>query len=52
MNPWPAARVAVHEVGRPEPVPVKVDESNGECLVFPTLAGRKYFIEPKKKPIL
>ncbi|RJP20089.1 MAG: ThuA domain-containing protein [Candidatus Omnitrophota bacterium] len=45
MNPWPGKAVTVHEVGKSEPVAVKVDKSNGECLIFAASAGKKYSIE-------
>ncbi len=47
MNPWPGKAVAVHEVGKTDSVEVKVDKTNGECLVFATVAGRQYRVEPK-----
>jgi hypothetical protein len=45
MNPWPGQPVLVREIGKVETVPVKLDKSNGECLVFATMAGRKYRVE-------
>jgi hypothetical protein len=45
MNPWPGKTVVVHEVGKTEPVPVRLDKSNGECLVFATTAGQRYLVE-------
>jgi hypothetical protein len=42
MNPWPGNRVAMREVGRASPIPVHVDTSNGECLIFSVRAGRRY----------
>jgi len=45
MNPWPGKPVVVHQVGKTEPVPVRRDKSNGECLVFTTTAGQRYLIE-------
>ncbi len=47
MNPWPGQEVAVHEAGRAESLPAKLDRSNGECLIFPTVAGHKYRVLPK-----
>ena len=44
MNPWPGTRVAVHEVGKTENVPVRIDTANGECLIFSAVAGHKYVI--------
>jgi hypothetical protein len=46
MNPWPDKQVRLREVGRTDPVPFMLDKSNGECLVFATLAGHRYLIEP------
>lgn len=43
MNPWPGQPAMVRE-GR-KSVPFKIDKSNGECLVFSTVAGHKYSIE-------
>jgi hypothetical protein len=45
MNPWPGQAVIVREAGKSEPVAVKVDKTNGECLEFPAVAGKKYSIE-------
>jgi hypothetical protein len=45
MNPWPGQPIAVHEVGKSEPVAVMIDKSNGECLEFSAVAGRRYSIE-------
>jgi hypothetical protein len=47
MNPWPGKPVLVHEAGKTQPVPVQVDRSNGECLVFSTVANHKYHMEPQ-----
>jgi hypothetical protein len=44
MNPRPGKKVAVHEVGKPQPMPAHLDTSNGECLTFSALAGHKYLI--------
>ena len=43
MNPWPGKMVAVWDSGKS--VPVTVDKTNGECLVFAAVAGHKYLIE-------
>lgn len=45
MNPWPGKAVVVRLFGKKKPVKVKVDKSNGECLVFSTVAGVKYSIQ-------
>ncbi len=45
MNPWPGRRVAIRESGGTESMSFEQDTMNGECLVFPTQAGRKYSIE-------
>jgi hypothetical protein len=45
MNPWPGRPVVVREAGKNEPVAAEVDKSNGECLVFPAVAGKKYSVE-------
>lgn len=45
MNPWPDKPVNIHEVGKTESVPFKLDKSNGECLIFATVANHKYQIE-------
>ena len=47
MNPWPGKPVTVHEAGKPDLVPVEVDKKNGECLIFPAVAGHRYLMEPK-----
>ncbi|MGC1460795.1 MAG: twin-arginine translocation signal domain-containing protein [Terracidiphilus sp.] len=44
MNPWPGKQATVREVGNAASVPVQVDTKNGECLIFPTHAGRKYLV--------
>jgi hypothetical protein len=44
MNPWPGKQVTVHEAGKTESVPVRLDTSNGECLVFAARAGYKYVV--------
>ena len=45
MNPWPGRPVVVREVGKAEPVAVRIDRSNGECIVFSAIAGQQYSIE-------
>jgi hypothetical protein len=45
MNPWPGKPVIVREAERTEPVPIRVDKSNGECVVFATRAGHTYSLE-------
>jgi hypothetical protein len=45
MNPWPGRPVVVREVGKTEPVAVRIDRSNGECIVFSSIAGKQYSIE-------
>jgi hypothetical protein len=47
MNPWPGKRVVVHEVGKVDEVPVALDNKNGECVIFPSRAGRRYLVETK-----
>ncbi|HXP61989.1 MAG TPA: hypothetical protein VN829_15950, partial [Dongiaceae bacterium] len=47
MNPWPGKPVTVREVGKTEPVPVQIDRSNGECLLFAAIANHKYQVQPK-----
>ncbi len=47
MNAWPGRVVAVREAGSDKPVSVKVDRTNGECLVFSAGAGKTYSIEPQ-----
>lgn len=46
MNPWPGEQVVVRENGISKPVPVELNKSNGECLVFSTVAGNTYSIHP------
>jgi len=46
MNPWPGKKVIVHEVGKRKSLPVDIDNSNGECIVFQTIANHKYLVEP------
>jgi hypothetical protein len=45
MNPWPRQPVIVREPGKGGTVPTEIDQSNGECVVFPAVAGHKYLIE-------
>jgi hypothetical protein len=45
MNPWPGQPVVVRDAGKPAPVTVQIDKSNGECLEFAAVAGGKYAIE-------
>jgi hypothetical protein len=45
MNPWPGKKVAVRQGGKAQSVPVHLDTSNGECIVFSALARHKYVIE-------
>jgi len=47
MNPWPGKPAFVHEAGKAEPMPVQIDCSNGECLVFSTVANHTYRVELK-----
>jgi hypothetical protein len=47
MNPWPGKHVVVHEIGRTEATPFELNTNNGECIVFPAIAGRNYRVEPK-----
>ena len=45
MNPWPGKKVVVREPGNAKLVSFKLDKTNGECIMFATLAGHKYVIE-------
>ena len=45
INPWPGKLVVIHELGKTEPLPFQLDKSNGECLVFATVANHKYQVE-------
>jgi hypothetical protein len=47
MNPWPGKQVIVHEEGTRKSLPVKIDKSNGECIIFEAIANHKYIIETK-----
>lgn len=44
MNPWPGKQAMVREAGSSRRIPVHVDTSNGECLVFSTHAGNRYLV--------
>jgi len=48
MNPWTGKPVVVRDVTNSRIIPVKTDNTNGECLVFATNAGHKYRIQPKE----
>jgi hypothetical protein len=45
MNPWPGQAVVVRDAANNKKVSVKVNKSNGECLIFSTKTGHKYLIE-------
>jgi hypothetical protein len=47
MNPWPGKQVIVHEEGKSESLPVEIDKSNGECLIFSAIANHRYLVELK-----
>jgi hypothetical protein len=47
INPWPGKSVTVYEAGKSESLPVEIDKSNGECLIFSTIANHKYLVELK-----
>jgi hypothetical protein len=47
MNPWPGKKISVREEGKSESLPVEIDKSNGECLIFSTIANHKYLVELK-----
>lgn len=47
MNPWPGKTVIIHEAGKRKSLPVEIDKSNGECLIFQTIANHTYILEPK-----
>jgi hypothetical protein len=47
MNPWPGKKVLVRDMGTQKSVSVKVDKSNGECLIFAGVAAHKYLVFPK-----
>jgi hypothetical protein len=49
MNPWPGKRVIIYEEGTKKVLPVTVDNSNGECIVFSALKGHNYLINPDFK---
>jgi hypothetical protein len=44
MNPWPGQKVTVQESEKEESVPVRIERSNGECLIFSTTARHKYLL--------
>jgi len=44
MNPWPGRSVNVVEELTKNIVKARIDNSNGECIVFPAKAGQKYRI--------
>lgn len=46
INPWPGRSIRVPEAGKTGSVPVQLDKSNGEWLVFITVVGHKYRVEP------
>ena len=45
MNPWPGKRVIIRERGKQAPIQFRLDQTNGECLVFAASAGRSYDIQ-------
>jgi hypothetical protein len=47
MNPWPGRTVVIRDSEKAQPVTFEVDRSNGECIVFPTIADHRYLIEPR-----
>ena len=47
MNPWPGKQVIISEVETKKALPVKIDNSNGECIKFSAIAGYKYLINPE-----
>jgi hypothetical protein len=47
MNPWPGKQVIVHEEGKSKSLPVEIDKSNGECLIFSAIANHRYLVELK-----
>jgi hypothetical protein len=49
MNPWPGKTVIVQEVDTKKPVAVKIDKTNGECLEFSAVAGKKYSVQVEKQ---
>lgn len=46
LNPWPGQAVTVCEIGKTNPVAVKIDHSNGECLEFAAAAEHHYLVKP------
>jgi hypothetical protein len=51
MNPWPGKQISVYEEGTKNVLPVKMDNSNGECIVFSAIAGHSYLINPDFKAL-
>ncbi len=47
MNPWPGREVVVRETRSSDPVAVRADSTNGECLVFAAVAGHTYRFRPR-----
>ena len=47
MNPWPGRSVIVRDREENKTVLVKFDNSNGECLLFSTIAGHTYHVQKK-----
>jgi hypothetical protein len=47
VNPWPGKPAVVREVGKTEAVPIRLEKGNGECMVFATVAGHQYRVEPQ-----
>lgn len=47
MNPWPGKRVVVRKTENFEVVPSRLDTSNGECVIFGAISGRKYSVSPE-----
>jgi hypothetical protein len=45
MNPWPGKPAVVHEVGKTGTLPIRLEKSNRECMVFATVAGHQYRVE-------
>jgi hypothetical protein len=45
MNPWQGQPVVIIDMKSQKKVPVKIDTTNGECLIFQTLANHKYLIK-------
>ena len=47
MSPWVGRAVVVRDVANNQMVPVEVDRSDGECLVFTAMANHQYRVEPQ-----